>query len=66
MTASAPPTALASNVCFTLDDGELTEVFYPDLGTPSVRDLQFAVSDGRTFTEREHEEALHEVQLAAA
>lgn len=38
---------------FTLDDGELTDVYYPDLGTPSVRDLQFAVSDGRTFTERE-------------
>jgi Glucodextranase, domain N len=40
-----------SKVWYTLDDGELTEVYYPDLGTPSVRDLQFIVSDGKTFAE---------------
>jgi glucoamylase len=57
-------TALASNVWFTLDDGALTEVYYPDLGTPSVRDLQFAVSDGSTFTERERGDAVHRVELA--
>ena len=34
---------------------QLTEVYYPDLGTPSVRDLQFIVSDGETFAEREIE-----------
>lgn len=56
-------TALASKAWFTLDDGEMTEVYYPDLGTPSVRSLEFVVSDGRTFTEREREDALHEVRL---
>ncbi len=56
-------TALASKVWFTLDDGELTDVYFPDLGTPSVRDLQFVVSDGRTFSEREREDAAHEVRL---
>jgi glucoamylase len=56
-------TSLRSKVWFTLDDGELTEVYFPDLGTPSVRDLQFVVSDGRTFTEREREDAGHEVRL---
>ena len=30
----------ASKVWHTLDDGRLTEVFYPDLGTPSVRTLE--------------------------
>jgi glucoamylase len=30
-------TWLASKIWFTLDDGELTEIYYPDLGTPSVR-----------------------------
>ena len=30
----------ASKVWHTLDDGALTEVFYPDLGTPSVRDAR--------------------------
>src|SRR5689334_12451395 len=43
----------ASRVWYTLGDGGLTEVYYPDLGTPSVRDLRFAVTDGHTFAERD-------------
>ena len=39
----------ASKVWHTLDDGRLTEVFYPDLQTPSVRTLDFVVSNGKTF-----------------
>jgi len=57
-------TGTASKVLYTLDDGELTEVYAPDLGTPSVRDLQFAVSDGKTFTERERDDATHVTRLA--
>src|SRR5215216_5465611 len=53
----------ASKVWYTLNDGELTEVYYPDLGTPSVRDLQFIVSDGQTFAERETDATTHEVRL---
>jgi glucoamylase len=56
-------TTLASKVWFTLDDGELTEVYYPDLGTPSARNLEFVVTDGRTFTETEREDARHQVKL---
>src|SRR3954451_23320003 len=41
-------TTTTSKVWHTLQDGKLTEVYYPDLGTPSVRDLQFVVSDGKT------------------
>src|ERR1700754_3358066 len=55
---------LASKVWFTLQGGELSEVYAPDLGTPSFRDLQFAVSDGRTFTERETDDADHVTKLA--
>jgi len=33
----------ASKVWFTLEGGELSEVYYPRLDTPSFRDLQFAV-----------------------
>ena len=40
-------TTTTSKVWHTLDDGRLTEVFYPDLGTPSVRTLEFVVSDGK-------------------
>ncbi|NJP30178.1 glucoamylase [Microbispora sp. SCL1-1] len=42
-----------SKVWFTLQDGGMSEVYYPDLGTPSVRDLRFVVSDGSSFTERD-------------
>ena len=38
---------LASKVWFTLRQAELSEVYYPDLGTPALRDLEFAVTDGR-------------------
>ena len=57
-------TGTASTAWLTIDDGELTEVYAPDLGTPSLRDLQFVVTDGRTFAEREREDATHTVELA--
>jgi len=57
-------TGTASRAWLTLDDGELTEVYAPDLGTPSVRDLQFVVTDGRSFAEREREDATHSIRLA--
>src|SRR3954447_19884869 len=55
---------LASKVWFTLGGGELTEVYAPNLGTPSFRDRQFAVSDGSTFSERETDAATHVTRLA--
>jgi glucoamylase len=55
---------LASPVWYTLGRGGLTEVYYPDLGTPSVRDLQFAVSDGSTFAERVGDAAVVVSRLA--
>ena len=57
-------TTLQSKVWHTLSDGELTEVYYPDLGTPSVRDLQFIVSDNKTFAERETDGTNHVTELA--
>ncbi len=54
----------SSHVWYTLGNGELTEVYYPNLGTPSVRDLQLIVSDGKTFAERETDSTTHVVQLA--
>jgi glucoamylase len=55
--------SLASTVWHTLDDGRLTEVYYPDLGTPAVRDLQLVVSDGRSFAEREEDATRQRVRL---
>jgi glucoamylase len=45
--------ARGSNIWFTLHRGRTSEVFYPDLSTPSVRSLELVVTDGRTFTDRE-------------
>ncbi|WP_257454925.1 glucan 1,4-alpha-glucosidase [Archangium lipolyticum] len=54
----------SSHVWYTLGaSGELTEVYYPTLGTPSVRDLRFVVSDGRTFAESEQDATEHRVEL---
>lgn len=40
----------ASPVWYTLQGGRLSEIYYPDITTPSTRSLEFAVTDGRTFT----------------
>jgi glucoamylase len=40
-----------SPVWFTLGDGSMSEVFYPDLSTPATRELTLLVTDGRSFTE---------------
>ena len=37
---------LESNAWFTLRQGSLSEIYYPDLSTPAFRGLQFAVTDG--------------------
>jgi len=42
-----------SDVFFTLRAASLTEVYFPDLSTPSFRGLQFAVTDGHSFVDRE-------------
>jgi glucoamylase len=46
-------TTTASKVWHTLDDGRLTEVYYPNLGTPSIHDLEFIVTDGETLAQRD-------------
>jgi glucoamylase len=56
-------TTRASRVWHTLDDGRLTEVFYPNLGTPSVRTLEFIVSDGETFAQKDTNAARRSTRL---
>ena len=46
----------ASRVWYTVAAGILTEVFYPTIDTPQIRDLQFLVSDGASFF---HDERRH-------
>jgi glucoamylase len=39
----------SSHVWYTVAAGILTEVFYPTIDTPQIRDLQFLVTDGASF-----------------
>lgn len=39
----------ASHIWFTASGGVLSEIYYPTIDRPQVRDLQFLVSDGETF-----------------
>jgi glucoamylase len=53
----------ASKVWYTLHNGELSEIYYPRIDTPSTRDTQLVVTDGRTFTDRETTDTIHQVRL---
>ena len=55
----------ASKVWYTLNDGELTDVYYPRIDTPSIRDSQFVVTDGSTFVDREDRDSTHQVTLVS-
>jgi glucoamylase len=44
-----------SRLWFTLSGSVVTEIFYPSLDSPQVRDLQFVVTDGSSFVTEEHE-----------
>jgi glucoamylase len=55
-----------SKAWYTLNDGALTEVFFPRIDTPATRDTQLVVSDGATFVDREDEDTNHRVELVRA
>jgi glucodextranase-like protein len=48
--------AASSRIWFTLWNGIITEVYYPSVDHPQIRDLQYLVTDGKTFF---HEEKRH-------
>jgi glucoamylase len=56
----------ASKVWYTLRHGELSEIYYPRIDTPSTRDTQLVISDGRTFTDLESTATTHRVRLLDA
>ena len=48
--------AVSSRVWYTLANGVITEVYYPTIDTPQIRDIQYLVTDGETFF---HDERRH-------
>jgi glucoamylase len=53
----------ASNVWFTLQNGRLSEVYYPRIDTPSVRNLDFIVTDGKSFATRAQDTSTSSTRL---
>ena len=56
-------TTSQSKVWYTLARGVLTEVYFPQIDTPNVQDLQLIVTDGNTFVDLERDQTTHEVEL---
>ncbi|MGH3899900.1 MAG: glycoside hydrolase family 15 protein, partial [Pseudonocardiaceae bacterium] len=55
----------ASNVWFTFHSGQLSEVYYPDLSTPSIRSLSFLVTDGESFAATDADAKAEQVRRAS-
>ena len=51
----------SSRVWYTLDDGCVTEVYYPTIDSPQIRDLQFLVTDGENFFHDERRNFVGEI-----
>lgn len=52
----------ASKVWFTITDGVVTEVFYPTVDTANIRDIQFLITDGRSFFDEEKMDTVSKVE----
>src|SRR5215467_6757269 len=55
----------SSHIWYTLDHGCVTEVYYPTIDSPQIRDLQFLVSDGEGFFHDERRHFLGEVDCVS-
>jgi glucoamylase len=53
-----------SKVWYTLGDGELENAFYPETDTPDTYGLQYAVTNGSSFTDLETTGTTHSISLA--
>jgi glucoamylase len=51
-----------SHVWFTLWRGCITEVYYPTIDRPQIRDLQFLISDGSTFFQEEKRHLISSIE----
>ena len=56
---------LESKVWFTLGEGILTEAYYPAVDKAQLRALEFLVTDGQGFFERESTGTQHRVEVVA-
>jgi len=64
VTGFADSLGSSSKVWYTLGDGELENVFYPQADTPDTFGLQYIVTDGSSFTATETANTSHAISLA--
>ena len=55
--------AVSSRLWYTLANGVNTEVYYPTIDTPQIRDLQFMITDGETFFHDERRNTISRTEL---
>ena len=55
--------SVSSRLWYTIANGINTEVYYPSIDTPQIRDLQFLISDEETFFHGERRNTLSEIEL---
>ena len=55
----------SSRLWYTLDYGCVTEVYYPTIDSPQIRDLQFLVTDGETFFHDERRSFVGEIDCVS-
>jgi len=55
--------AVSSRMWYTLARGIVTEVYYPTIDTPQIRDLQYMISDGETFFHDERRNTISTTEL---
>ena len=55
----------SSRVWYTLDHGCITEVYYPTIDSPQIRDLQFLITDGETFFHDERRNSVGEIDCVS-
>src|SRR6202044_1654676 len=63
VTGFADSLGASSKVWYTVGNGELENAFYPETDTPDTFGLQYAVTDGSTFTELETTGTTHAISL---
>ena len=55
--------AVSSRIWYTLAMGVNTEIYYPTIDSPQVRDLQYLITDGETFFHDERRNTISKIEL---
>jgi len=54
--------ATASRIWYTVSRGVLSEIYFPTLDRPQVRDLQFLITDGESFSHDAHRNLVTKIE----